>query len=279
MKKINKIFHGVRSSKKQGEIMEELNLQYADLHLHTTASDGTLTPRQMVKSAKSAGIATIAITDHDSINGIEEALKAGEELSIEVIPGVELSTFDGETEVHILGYFIDPANIRLKNILLKQIDARNTRAVGLVQKLKGLGFDFSLTRVHKILGSDFIDSEGGANEDRFKITPLQAIQLIMEAQGISVLAHPGKLSDGSTLGEEVIAHYVDLGLDGIEVYSSKHTVQQIDYYQKFALKYNLLITGGSDCHEPKDLLFKGDRLPYEYVKTLKKAFRDNLKKN
>jgi len=268
----------------------------ADLHLHTTASDGTLTPHEVVTKAKDAGLSAIAITDHDSTSGLEEAISTGNELDIEVIPGIELSTLDGEKEVHILGYFIDPSNLSLTDILSKMIRARDNRAVAMVQKLNDLGVDISLDRVREISGSEFIGrphiaiamlekgyikeqaeaftteyigSGGKAYVERFKLTPLQAIQLIKEAKGISVLAHPGFLRDRSTLNEEHIARYADHGVDGIEVYYSKHTLQQVNYYMNIALKYNLLITGGSDCHSQKDLLLGAVRLPYEYVVALK----------
>jgi len=268
----------------------------ADLHLHTTASDGTLTPYQMVKFAKETGISAIAITDHDSTSGLEEAISAGNDLGIEVIPGIELSTLDGEKEVHILGYFIDPSNISLTDLLSKMIRARDNRAVAMVQKLNDLGVDISLERVRELSGSEFIGRPhiaramlekghikeqaeaftteyigrgGRAYVERFKLTPLQAIQLIKGAQGISVLAHPGFLGDRSTLDEKHIARYADYGVDGMEVYYSKHTLQQVNYYLNIALKYNLLITGGSDCHGQKDLLFGVVRLPYKYVEALK----------
>jgi predicted metal-dependent phosphoesterase TrpH len=269
----------------------------ADLHLHTTASDGTLSPTQMVKSAKATGLSVIAITDHDSVSGIAEARQAGKELDLEVIPGIELSALDGEKEVHILGYFIDPSSKNLVQTLSTIIRARDNRAIMMVQKLNDLGIGISLERVHEISGNDFIGrphiamammeigyikeqaeaftseyigSGGRAYVERFKLTPQQAITLIKEAHGLSVLAHPGYLGDRSTLDETCITHYAEYGLDGIEVYYSKHTLQQVNYYLKIAKKNKLLITGGSDCHGQNDLLLGVIRLPYRYVDALKK---------
>ncbi|MCP1716315.1 putative metal-dependent phosphoesterase TrpH [Methanocalculus alkaliphilus] len=249
--------------------------KYADLHLHTTASDGTLTPRELVIAAKDAGLSTIAITDHDTIDGIEEACRAGREFDLEVIPGIELSTIDGKKEIHILGYFIDPTNCSLNAIIQKMIDARENRAVRMVEKLNELGIEITVERVREISGTTFIGrphiarvmqemgyieeqseaftteyigSGGRAYIERFKITPADAISLIHEAGGVAVLAHPGYLGDRSTLGEEDIARYVGLGLDGVEVYYAKHTEEQVEYYKGLALTYGLMMTGGSDFH-------------------------------
>ncbi|PKL70948.1 MAG: phosphatase [Methanomicrobiales archaeon HGW-Methanomicrobiales-1] len=268
----------------------------ADLHLHTTASDGTLTPYQMVKFAKDAGLSAIAITDHDSTSGLEEAISAGNELEIEVIPGIELSTLDGEKEVHILGYFIDPSNIMLIDFLSKMIRARDNRTVEMVEKLNDLGVDISLDRVRDISGTPFIGrphiaramlemgyirepaeaftpeyigSGGRAYVERFKISPEGAIGLIHKAGGVAVLAHPGYLGDRSALGEKDIARYVGYGLDGVEVFYSKHTSKQVEYYKCAALKYGVIMTGGSDCHGWEDVRLGEVRLEKQYVETLK----------
>lgn len=270
--------------------------KYADLHLHTTASDGTLTPRQMVQSAKEVGLSAIAITDHDSVKGITEALEAGKEMDLEVIPGIELSTLNGKKEVHILGYYIDPPYKNLTEVLAQMIHARDTRAVRMVQNLNELGVDISLDRVREISGSDFIGrphiaramlekgyikeqaeafttdyigSGGRAYVERFKITPDYAIQLIHEAGGVAVLAHPGYLGDRGALGEDDIVQYVGCGLDGVEVYYSRHNNEQVALYKQIAMKYNVIITGGSDSHGQLDSLLGSTRLPYQYVYALK----------
>jgi adenylyl-sulfate kinase len=280
---------------------------YADLHLHTTASDGTLTPTEVVQNAQDYGFGTIAITDHDSICGIEEAVKAGNSLGIEVIPGIELSALEGKKEIHILGYFIDPTSTSLHEILSKLINARKNRARKMIGKLNDLGIDISIARVREIAGgpffgrphiaiamqekgyikeisdaftTDFIGRGGRAYVERFKLTPPQAIELIQKAKGIPVLAHPGYLSDRTSLNDEDIVRYTAMGIEGVEVYYSKHTLHQIEYYKKIALNYNLQVTGGSDCHGQKELLIGSVNLPYEYVEELKKciSLKNHLKR-
>lgn len=268
----------------------------ADLHLHTTASDGILTPLQIVMCAKAAGLSTIAITDHDCVNGIEEALEVGESMGIEVIPGIELSTLDDKKEVHILGYYIDPTCKGLTDFISQMIHARDTRAIQMVQKLNSFGVAISLDQVRKISGNefigrphiaramveggyikehaeafttDYIGSGGRAHVERFKISPEHAIHLIHEAGGVAVLAHPGYLSDRTALGEDDIARYVKYKLDGVEVYYGKHTLEQVDYYGEIALKYNLLMTGGSDYHGEGDYVLEGVRLDEKYVEELR----------
>jgi len=250
----------------------------ADLHLHTTASDGSLTPRQLVEKAKEVGFSAIAVTDHDSVGGIAEALEWGGKLGIEVIPGIELSTLRGGKEVHILGYFIDWQNSELNNWLKKFISARKDRAAKTVEKLNQLGYSIELARVKEIAGKEFIGrphialalqekgyikeikeaftkeliaNGGRAYVERYKITPEAAIAAVHKYKGIAVLAHPGYLPDATALPEEDIRFLVQEGLDGIEVYYSKHIPQQTEYCQKIAEKYHLLITGGSDYHGEK----------------------------
>jgi len=130
--------------------------RFADLHLHTTASDGTLSPHQVVERAKMKGFSTIAITDNDTTAGLEDAKNAGILLGLEVIPGIELSTLDGEKEIHILGYFIDRSSDVLQEMLFRIESARRTRAAKMVQKLNDLGIDITLARVSEISGGSII---------------------------------------------------------------------------------------------------------------------------
>ena len=271
---------------------------YADLHLHTTASDGTIAPSLTVKSAKAAGFSTIAITDHDTINGLEEAFKAGNELNVEVIPGIELSALDGENEIHILGYYIDLNNPNLIDLTAELEHHRTNRAVEMVLKLNGMGMDISIDRVRELadgdvigrphiaramkekgiirdikeaFSSEYIGRGGKAYVERYELTPSAAIEIIKGAGGIPVLAHPGYLSDRSSIFEETIQKYITCGLQGIEVYYSSHTLSQINYYLDIALKNNMLITGGSDSHGSKEPILGSVRLPYKFVRALKKA--------
>ena len=136
-------------------IENPLSHKYSDLHLHTTEFYGALTPREVVCAAKELGLSVIAITDHDTVNGIAEAIEAGMECGLEVIPGIEISAIDGEREVHILGYYIYPDSKDLLEILSQMIDARDTRAIQMVEKLNGLGGLITLDRVCEISGNQF----------------------------------------------------------------------------------------------------------------------------
>ena len=270
---------------------------YADLHLHTTASDGKNTPAEVVALAQQKGFSAIAITDHDATSGLEGALKAGEAYGIEVIPGIELSTLEGEREIHILGYYPDPNCRALQDMLAQMIEARSTRATKMVVKLQDTGVDIDLERVKEIAGGEFIGrphiasallEKGYINElseaftrefigrggrcyvERFKLTPTEGINILKQAGAIPVLAHPGYLSSGPPLAEEEITPLIESGLKGIEAIYSRHTPEQEDYYRQLAEKYNLLVTGGSDCHgqkeEPNSL--GSIKLPYKNVEAL-----------
>ncbi len=273
---------------------------YADLHLHTTASDGTKTPAELIALAKGKGFSAIAITDHDTTVGLAEALAAKEEYKIEVITGIELSTLNGDREIHILGYYPDLHNTELQLMLEKMIDARKNRALYMVEKLNALGYDLALERVKEIAGSDFIGrphiarallekgyiddiseafSEefigrgGKAYVERFKLTPAEGIATLLKAGALPVLAHPGFLSQGPPLLEDEIIPLVDSGLRGLEVFYSKHSPEQEDYYKKLAKEKDLLITGGSDCHGQEGAVnsLGSIKLPYSYVEALKES--------
>jgi len=271
---------------------------FADLHLHTTASDGLLTPAALVSKAAEAGFTAIAITDHDTLAGLDEALSAAQQHGIELIPGLELSTLVGDREIHLLGYFPDRHCQKLNETLQKIVESRSNRAAGMVDKLNRLGFSISFKRVKEIAGTEFIGrphiarallekgyikqiSEaftttyigrgGQAYVERFKLTPTEGIALLAEAGATTVLAHPGYLSQGEPMNEAEIKTLISDGLRGIEVFYSQHSQQQIKRYLTIAVKYNLLITGGSDCHGQEDALNQmgSIRLPYKYVQALK----------
>jgi len=283
-------------------------MYYADLHLHTTASDGLLKPHQLVRIAKARGFSAIAITDHDTVDGLEDAIKEGNARGIEVIPGIELSTLYGQKEVHVLGYYINSENVKLHKILKRFIESRKTRAEKMVEKLNELGIHISMKRVREMAKGEFvgrphiaramvekgyiseisqaftreyIGNGGKAYVERFKLNTREAIELILDIQGVPVLAHPGLESSGEALYESEIKEFVEYGLKGIEVYYSEHDESQTKYYKDVAKRYNLLITGGSDCHGDGDrdrgLLLGKIKLPYKYVEALKKEW-ESLKK-
>jgi len=274
---------------------------YADLHLHTTASDGSFRPAEVVALAEGKGFAVISITDHDTVDGLEEALQEGQKRGIEVIPGIELSTLYGDLEVHILGYYIDREDKQLRSLLRRFIESRKTRAFKMIEKLNEMGIDITAERVKELAGSefvgrphiakamvekgyisevseafteDYIGRGGRAYVERFKLSPEEAIGLILDIGGVPVLAHPGYLSSGESLDDGMIGRFVESGLKGIEVFYSKHTEKQTQYYMDIAKRYRLLVTGGSDCHghNGDGILMGTIKLSCGYVKALKEEW-------
>jgi len=247
-----------------------------DLHVHTTASDGIKSPEEIVLMAAQAGLAGLAITDHDNLDGlaIAQAFIMQEQIPLEFIPGVELNTDCGQDEVHILGYFIDYQNPRLKARLADIRQERYSRAEKIVNKLKHLGVDISLGEVERFAKGDLIGrphiaraicAKGYVNSEdqafakyigqgqpayvpRYKFTPPEAIELIKTAGGIAVLAHPGLIKDSS-----IICSLLVLGLDGLEVYYPEHTPEQIQQLINLSRSRDLLMTGGSDYHGSGDV--------------------------
>lgn len=265
-----------------------------DLHVHTRVSDGAYTPREVVKMARERSITILSITDHDTVAGLEEAKEAAEEYGVELVPGIELSTLAGESEIHILGYHLDPHNAELQKNLQTLSDARDTRAQLIVAKLNELGYTVTMAEVKAKAGSEIIGrphialamidhgliksidegfarflSPGGlAYVPRFRITPQEAIILIKNAGGAAVLAHPG-LNFPARLLPELIA----TGLAGIEVNHPDNSLQIRDYYQRRAHEAGLLITGGSDFHghDEGDFHYFGQMAtPYETIAKFRK---------
>lgn len=276
----------------------------ADLHLHTIASDGTLKPSELVKKAQKMGFTTIAITDHDATDSIQEALTTGKEVGLEVIPGIEISSTDNHQEVHILGYNIDPNNKKLKAMLNKMTDFRKNVAAKMVAKLNKLGIAISYDRVKEIaqgkvvsrvhiamamqekgyikeineaFTDEYIGNNGKAYVGKYKISPQDTIKLIKQAKGVPVLAHPIYLAQEMNIIENKIAQYTKLGIEGLEVYYSQHTPEQTEHFKNLAQKHNLLITGGSDCHGQTKNLLGTIRLESAYVEALKKRFSPSKK--
>jgi len=265
--------------------------KYADLHLHTDRSDGVLSPEQIVIQANHNGLSAIAITDHDTLEGIKPALSAGKRYNVEIIPGLELSAESEGEEIHILGYFLDWQKDQLLKRLSKFREARQIRALQMIGRLKQLGMDIQQSEVFNQTDSNYVGRphiavalvKNGYAEtiseafDRFignnapayipkeAFTPSEAINLILDAEGIPVLAHP------SMLKRDVLGELISYGLMGIEAIHSYHTLQLSNYYIDLAKHHNLLITGGSDYHgfENSRRTLGNIRIPYEYVEILK----------
>lgn len=243
----------------------------ADLHTHTNASDGLLSPTQLIKYASQKGLKAVAVTDHDTTNGIDEANTAGKAYQVEVIPGIEINTQIDSYEIHILGYFINnESDNELQKVLSKIRDSRKIRAKKLVQNLVDL-YDFPITyeevlsqasgetvgrsHIARILVSNgvvkdvaeafekYLGTNCPAYVERYHLTPKEGINLIKGAGGVSVLAHPGLLPKRYLLDE-----ILNLEIQGIEAYHSRHTQEQADYYSHLANSRGLMVTGGSDCH-------------------------------
>ncbi|SMB96256.1 hypothetical protein SAMN00017405_1486 [Desulfonispora thiosulfatigenes DSM 11270] len=269
--------------------------RFADLHIHTLFSDGQYSPTNVVEKAKEIGFSAISITDHDTFDGIEEAVSVGDKLGIEVIPGIEISTVWDKKEIHILGYFCNQNNYNLQNKLKVMQSARRDRMEKIVFILNKLNYKINYEEIIKLSGNGSVGRphiarllvEKGyirsvkeafnqllspgcpAYVERYKITPQEALDLILKAQGIPIIAHPGILND-----DDIIPQLVNLGLMGIEVWHPDHTKKMSKKYASIAKKHDLLLTGGSDWHgKNKDASFMlgNIKLDYKYVEELKMA--------
>jgi predicted metal-dependent phosphoesterase TrpH len=266
----------------------------ADLHLHTTASDGRLEPKEIVSLAVKVGLDVIAITDHDSIDGVRPALAAAEAFpSLMVIPGVEINTDVPHGEVHVLGYFIDYTDRKLAVALRGLRDSRRERARGMIAKLSKLGMSIEWQRVLELAqgGSigrphiaqalfekgyvssereafdKYIGHDGPAYVERYKLLPVEAVKLVMDAQGLPVLAHPVDISDL----EELVPKLKAVSLVGIEVYYRDYSSDVIAKLLKIARQYDLIPTGGTDYHafgDSSEVMIGGALAPPQSVDRL-----------
>ncbi|PKM77762.1 MAG: phosphatase [Firmicutes bacterium HGW-Firmicutes-15] len=242
-----------------------------DLHVHTTASDGVETPEQVITKAAQIGLAGIAITDHDTVDGLEPALQfiQAHGKNIDFIPGIELNTDFGDDEVHILGYFIDYHDEHLINRLMEIRTQRYQRAEKMIDKLKEIGLSISFENVKKLAQGDligrphiaralqqagyvlseeeafrkYIDRGKPGYIPRYKFLPAEAIELVKQAGGISILAHPGLIKDSGKIGK-----IISMGVEGLEIFYPEHNSDQIMEFTRLARQHCLLITGGSDFH-------------------------------
>ena len=245
-----------------------------DLHLHTTHSDGSLRPSEVLALAKAANVSALAITDHDITSGIPEALATGEELGIEVIPGVEISSFDGKSELHILGYCLnwedEDFNVRLATLRA----SRHRRNPLIIERLRAAGLEVTYEEVKALAGTEAVGRPHiaqvlmqkkyvtSAKEafDRFLAegkpayvarelpTPEEAIRWIREAKGVAVLAHPTWIKETGEGLRTCVTMLKDAGLGGVEVHYSTHSKSQTASYLEMAQRLGLLVTGGSDFH-------------------------------
>ena len=242
-----------------------------DLHLHTTASDGRLSPRELVRLVASRGLKQISISDHDTTEGLGEAFQEAEEHSgLRIIPGIELSTDIPGDEIHMLGYFIQYQEEPFQEILRRFRRGRVDRAREMVEKLAELGISLEWERVQEIAGDgavgrphialalvekgyckepkdafpEYLGRNGAAYVERSKLKPAEAIEMLLKVGGVPVLAHPGYMSDLESIMPELKA----AGLLGMEVYYANFAPDKIEYLRNLAVEYDLIPCGGSDYH-------------------------------
>jgi predicted metal-dependent phosphoesterase TrpH len=278
-----------------------MSMGYIDLHLHTAASDGVRSPSEIVNYAKSKGLQAIAITDHDTIEGLAEAVAEGQRIGLEVIPGIEISAEHSPGSMHLLGYFLDIHHPLLNERLAYLQKARAERNPKIVENLNRLGVKISYDEVIKASGGGqvgrphfaqvllekgyvrsfqeafdrFLKKGASAYVDKVRFTSAEAIHFIREAGGVAVLAHPNTLGvNGSKALEVLLLQLIREGLEGIEVYYPEHSPFETAQYKFLAEKQGLVITGGTDYHgiEGNELdigVGRGDlNLPYSIIENL-----------
>jgi predicted metal-dependent phosphoesterase TrpH len=281
---------------------ERTEMGFIDLHLHTTASDGVMTPSELVRYAKSKGLQAIAITDHDTIEGLEEGLSEGERIGFEVIPGLEISVKHSPGSMHLLGYFLDIHHPLLTERLQYLQQARAERNPKIAEKLKELGVKVTYEEVLKASGGGqvgrphfaqvlmekgyvrtfqeafdrFLKKGAAAYVEKVRFAIGEALHFIKEAGGVAVLAHPNTLGmKGNAALEDLVLQLVKEGLQGIEVYYPEHSPLEVAQYKVLTERHGLLATGGTDYHgmEGNELdigVGRGEmRLPYSIVESLK----------
>ena len=269
---------------------------WIDLHLHTNYSDGLLTPSQVVIRAKEAGLRAVGIVDHDTIDGIAEAVETGSRIGIEVVPGVELSSQYNGKDMHILAYYFDPDHTYLKKYLLKFREERYKRAAKMIQNLNRRGIHLTMGEVEErskggsigrphladvLMEKGYIETfqeafqhyigyHSEAYEEKYKIFPEEAFSLISKAKGLSFLAHPGY-----AVSDDEILSFAKDGLDGIEIIHPKFSESRTQHLQQLAQNNNLLICGGSDCHGGRDGQFYIGKynVPYAILRDIKYELR------
>lgn len=274
--------------------------KYIDLHTHSLMSDGSMTPAEVVREAKKAGLAAIALSDHDTVDGVKEAVAEGERIGVEVVPAIEFSV-QSETETHILGYYIDIENPKLKEMLKKVVETRRFRNRETCRKLNELGFDVTLAEAEAIAPNDFIGRahfarllmDKGYTEsvsEGFKLylengkyaycgkqtmTDEEAVRLIKECGGVACVAHLHLTKKSDEELRAFLIRLKDCGLDGVEGYYTEYTPEMQVKYQALAAELGLIISGGTDFHaQMKPHISIGTglgnlKIPYSVLETIK----------
>jgi len=277
-----------------------------DLHTHSTASDGTDSPRELIRKASEIGLEAIALTDHDTLQGLSEAMEAGKEFGVEVIPGCELSVEspEGAGWIHIVGLWVPEEAVPLQKAFDWVIEGRETRNHEIIARLRKLGINISYDNVveraggtvgrphiaqemvslgvvediHRAFG-EYLGDNGKAYVPKRKLSREQALGVLREVGATSILAHPFMLGPSPVFAEHIIKELKDMGLDGIEVFYTEHDGPTTDLFARIARQYDLLMSGGSDYHgrvKPGTKLAVGKdnlNIPYELLEGMKNVRR------
>ena len=269
-------------------------MKFADLHLHTNFSDGTYTPEELAAHAQRCGLAAIALTDHDTVEGCERTGAACAKAGVEFISASELTAELNDHELHLLGYFLDTKNGRLLEQLARFQEVRQNRIREMCARLNAIGVPLAAESVFAIANcrspgrphvgralvqqglcssldeafERYLKKNRPAWVPKFKMSAREAVELIHQAGGLAVMAHPAL-----NRADDQIPELVSAGLDGIECFHTKHSAAISEYYLQIAAKHHLLVTGGSDCHgmNKGKPLIGSVKLPYEYVEKLRAA--------
>ena len=273
-----------------------------DLHTHTTHSDGSATPQELIERASAKRARAVAITDHDTVSAIGEAQAAAKRFGVEFVEGIEISAEYSPGTMHILGYCIDGESHPLAKKLRELKQARERRNPQIANRLRLLGFDISYDEVAKVAGNEvvgrphfarvmiekgyvasiqeafdrFLKKDAPAYVEKARLSPAESIALIHQAGGVAVLAHPYQLKlESYEAADELVGELAGFGLDGIEALYSRHSPGQRESYSEIASRHDLLVTGGSDYHgsykpDINIVTGLGDlEVPYELLEALR----------
>ena len=278
--------------------------RYIDLHTHSIMSDGALSPAEVVRHAKAAGLSAVALSDHDSIDGVREAMEEGNKIGIEVVPAIELSAVS-DTELHILGYYIDIDNPFFRSQLERALTVRKQRTKQTCDNLVKLGFDVTVEealaiapagivgRAHfaRLLADKGYTSSVKEAFDRYLsfgkpaysnsqcLTAQECIEMIKQAGGVSFVAHLHLTKMEDTALRAFLQEMIACGLDGIEGYYTEYTPDQQDKYQAWSKEFSLGISGGTDFHgamKPHISIgtgLGGLKIPYSVLENIKAALK------